>query len=258
VASAATPACLFAGKGGDNLRWYDWDAGFCARPVGAVNAGCENRTGDNMTDSAAGARGGAAGERVAGLLIDRQLPRFEARSFSPLIVDVGPEGTYQAVRALDPEQVAASVPLMRLMGRARALPARIAARRRNDLTAATVEIPAQQAAQAFLVLDEQPGVEFVVGMIGKFMSASQLEFRRFEPAEFAGFGEPGYGKVAVNFRVVPYGATRSLLCTETRTATTDPESARRFRRYWAVIGPFAGYIMRHWLTLAKHHAERQV
>jgi hypothetical protein len=62
--------------------------------------------------------------------------------------------------------------------------------------------------------------------------------------------------VATSFLVLPYGTGRSLLCTETRTATTDPDSARQFRRYWKIIGPFAGYIMRHWLTLAKQHAEQ--
>jgi hypothetical protein len=207
------------------------------------------------TDTPANARDSSADEPAASLLLDRHLPRFEARSFSALIVDAGTEETYRAVRALDPDQVAAAIPFMRLMNQARALPAIIAARRHNGGVTAAKEIPAQQAAQAFLVIDEQPGVEFAVGMIGKFMSASQLEFRRFEPAEFAGFDEPGYGKVAVNFLVLRYGATRSLLCTETRTATTDLDSARRFRRYWTVIGPFAGYIMRHWLTLAKQHAE---
>jgi hypothetical protein len=190
------------------------------------------------------------------LLIDQQLPQFEARSFSALIVDADTEQAYRAVRALDPGQVAASVPLMRLMNQARAVPARIAARRRGSGPPAPQAMPADQAGEAFLPLAEEPGVEFVVGMIGKFMAASQLEFRRFQPAEFPGFIEPGYGKVAVGFLVLPYGPGRSLLCTETRTATTDPESARRFRRYWAVIGPFAGYIMRHWLMLAKQHAER--
>ena len=63
-------------------------------------------------------------------------------------------------------------------------------------------------------------------MIGKFMSPAQLEFRRFDPPRFAGFGEPGYGKVATSFLVLPYGTQRCLLCTETRTATTDPASAR--------------------------------
>jgi hypothetical protein len=70
-------------------------------------------------------------------------------------------------------------------------------------------------------------------MIGKFMSPTQMEFHRFDPPQFAGFGEPGYGKVVISFLVLPYGSGRSLLCTETRTATTDLASARRFRRYWA-------------------------
>jgi hypothetical protein len=190
------------------------------------------------------------------LLIDQQLPQFEAQSFSALIVDAGTEQAYRAVRALDPGQVAATVPLMLLMGQARAIPAWLAAHRRGSRPPAPEAMPADQAGSAFLPLAEEPGVEFVVGMIGKFMAASQLEFRRFQPAEFPGFSEPGYGKVAVGFLVLPYGTSRSLLCTETRTVTTDPESARRFRRYWAVIGAFAGYIMRHWLMLAKQHAER--
>ena len=41
-----------------------------------------------------------------------------------------------------------------------------------------------------------------------------------------------------------------------RTATTDPDWATRFRRYWLVVGPFAGLIMRRWLRLAKHDAEQ--
>ena len=38
---------------------------------------------------------------------------------------------------------------------------------------------------AFLVLAEEPGVEFVIGVIGKFSAPTELEFRRFRPAEFA-------------------------------------------------------------------------
>ena len=99
-------------------------------------------------------------------------------------------------------------------------------------------------------------MEYVVGMVGRFMTARQLEFRRIEPAQFAGFADVGYGKVALNFRVQPYGESRSLLSTETRTVTTDPVSRAQFRRYWRLIGPFAGLIMRRWLQVAKLRAER--
>ena len=172
------------------------------------------------------------------------------------MVDAGTEQTYRAVRALDPDQVGHRVPFMRLMGRLRELSARIAMLPRKATPPAPEALAGEEYRDAFLLIGEKPGAEFVIGMIGKFMSPTQLEFRRFDPPEFAAFAEPGFGKVAVNFLVLPYGTGRSLLCTETRTATTDPASARRFRRYWAVIGPFAGYIMRHWLTLAKQHAEQ--
>jgi hypothetical protein len=206
-----------------------------------------------MTDG----EGGIPVPAARDLLIDRQLPRFEARTFSAVVVDAGTEQTYQAVRALDPDQVGQTVPFMQLMVRLRELPARLGRPSRRAVPPAAEALTSEQYQQAFLLIDEQPGVEFVIGMIGKFMSPGQMEFHRFDPPQFAAFDEPGYGKVATDFLVLPYGTGRSLLCTETRTATTDPASARRFRRYWAVISPFASYIMRHWLTLAKQHAEQR-
>jgi len=205
-----------------------------------------------MTEREDSPPGAAARE----LLIDRQLPQFQARTFSALVVDASTERTYQAIRALDPDQVGQTVPFMQLMVRLRDLPARLGRAPRRAIQPVSEALTSEQYRQAFLLIDEEPGTEFVIGMIGKFMSPTQMEFHRFDPPQFAGFGEPGYGKVATSFLVLPYGSGRSLLCTETRTATTDPASARRFRRYWAVIGPFAGYIMRHWLTLAKQQAEQ--
>ena len=146
-------------------------------------------------------------------------------------------------------------PAMRLMGWVGALPARISARHRPDGAPAPETLSADQAEEAFVPVAEQPGREFVVAMIGKFSSPRELEFRGSSPRS-SGFAEAGFGKVAVSFLVLPYGASRALLCTETRTATTDPDTARRFQRYWTVIRPFADYIMRHWLALAKQHAEQ--
>ena len=53
-----------------------------------------------------------------------------------------------------------------------------------------------EAEDAFVVLADDGEAEFVVGMVGKFMTLTQLEFRRIEPGEFPTFSEPGYGKVA--------------------------------------------------------------
>ena len=82
-------------------------------------------------DHAEGTGEGAGPKAARELLIDRQLPRFYAHSFSAPIVDVDTGQVYRAARALDPDQVAASVPFMGLMGQARALPARLASRHRD-------------------------------------------------------------------------------------------------------------------------------
>jgi hypothetical protein len=197
---------------------------------------------------------GTGGPPVRELLLDRQLPRFDARRFDAILVEAGTEQTYRAVRSLDVDEVSQTIPFMSAMANVRSIPARFG-RSERGAPAAPETLSAEQYREAFLPIAEQPGVEVVLGMIGKFMTPTQMEFRRFEPAEFAGFDQPGYGKVGFNFLVLPYGAGRCLLCIETRTATTDPVSAKRLRRYWKVVGPFAGYIMRHWLTLAKQHAE---
>jgi hypothetical protein len=189
------------------------------------------------------------------LLLDRQLPSYEGRQFSAVVVDAPPGAVYAAVRALDPDQVARSFPAMRALGWLRALPAHLAAVLGRDTPRESGTLSAGEANDAFVVLADDGNAEFVVGMVGKFMTPTQLEFRRIEPGDFATFCEPGYGKVALNFRVCPYGARWSLVTTETRTVTTDPESRERFRRYWRLVGPFAGLIMRQWLRVAKRNAE---
>jgi hypothetical protein len=68
---------------------------------------------------------------------------------------------------------------------------------------------------------------------------------------FATFAEPGWAKVAANFRV--HGGA---LTTETRVLLTDAPSRRAFRRYWWIIRPFSGLIRRRWLAAVIRRASR--
>jgi hypothetical protein len=145
-----------------------------------------------------GTENGAAAEGVRELLIDRLLPRFQARTLSTVVVEAGTEQTYRAVRALDPDQVGQTVPFMQLMVRLRDLPARLGRRPRRAVRPAPEALTSQQYRDAFLLIGEEPGAEFVIGMIGKFMNPTQLEFRRFDPSQFAepdpyGHHRPGLG-----------------------------------------------------------------
>jgi hypothetical protein len=70
------------------------------------------------------------------------------------------------------------------------------------------------------------------------------------PDEFEHFDEPGWAKLAVDFRAVA-----GELVTETRVLLTDERARRAFRRYWLAIGPFSGLVRRSWLKAAKRRAE---
>jgi hypothetical protein len=75
--------------------------------------------------------------------------------------------------------------------------------------------------------------------------------------DFAAFDQPGYAKMAANFRLAPIAGDRAIqLSTETRVACTDASSARRFDRYWWLIRPASGAIRRRWLAAIKRRAER--
>jgi len=75
------------------------------------------------------------------------------------------------------------------------------------------------------------------------------------PDRFAAFEEPGWGRIAANFTLRPYGRRRTLVSYEARTATGDPDAARRFARYWRLVRPFVGHIMRATLATLRRDAE---
>jgi len=64
-----------------------------------------------------------------------------------------------------------------------------------------------------------------------------------------------WGRIASNFSLRPYGV-RTLISYEVRTVTADAESAAWFTRYWRLIRPFVGHIMRATLDAVRVDAER--
>ena len=106
------------------------------------------------------------------------------------------------------------------------------------------------------VLAEEPDRELVMGAITQPWHAD-VTFERLPPDEFAAFTTPGYAKIAWTLAVEPRGAARSVFRTQTRVATTDAESRRRFRRYWTLLSPGILLIRRSMLPLVKADAERR-
>jgi hypothetical protein len=111
--------------------------------------------------------------------------------------------------------------------------------------------------EGWLSLGENVEREIAFGAVGRFWQPDieWYDVSRMSPQQFAAFEEPGWGRIAANFSLRPYGTTRTLISYEARTATGDPDAARRFARYWALVRPFVRHIMRAALTAVRRSAE---
>ncbi|KAB1194804.1 hypothetical protein GJR96_05800 [Haloferax sp. MBLA0076] len=188
------------------------------------------------------------------MLIDDALPTFDVTQIRHVVVDAPPDATYRAVMDIDFMQMGAAV---RVLNELRALPERIrtlARGERWDGMPAAVTLGDLFESTGYVVLGERESDEFVFGAVGKFWKPD-IEWVDIAPDGFTTFDRPGYAKLAIGFSVRPYGTDRTLLSYEARTATTDPGARRRFRRYWTLIGPFAGYLMQQALGHIKAEAE---
>ena len=108
----------------------------------------------------------------------------------------------------------------------------------------------------FVLLEERPPHEIVLGLVGKFWTASG-GIRMINVDKFVGFEEVGYAKAVWNFHLAPQSDGTTLLSTETRIVCTDEESRKKFARYWFLIGPFSGLIRREMLRTIKQQIEQQ-
>lgn len=184
-------------------------------------------------------------------LLDEALPEYDFREHHARHIDAPPERVDEAVRAVTIHHM----PLARLLFALRAAPARM---RRKPRRFGEIDVPLLGLALdvAFGPLGDDPGNELVIGMIGQPWKLVGGESRRFERAEeFVAFEEPGFVKAAMNFRFERVDAG-TRLTTETRILATDPDSRRRFRRYWLVVRPGSGLTRRAWLRAAARRAER--
>lgn len=200
-----------------------------------------------------------AGPTRSPLLLDGVLPEFEFSRLECVPLAAAPPVAYQAARGLD--LLTVHSPLLDAAMWARGLPDRLRGRpvptppslRVADLFDTTGDAWERQP---WVALGENPGRELVFGAVGKPWQPS-IEWRRVEPELFTSFDEAGWAKMAAAFVVHPYGAQRSLLSYEARTACTDPESTARFARYWTLVSLGVGVVLRGALRAVRAAAEQE-
>lgn len=99
----------------------------------------------------------------------------------------------------------------------------------------------------FIVLDDRPGEEIVLGMLASPWQPDG-NIHLVPPAEFVQFEQLGLVKMAWNFTFEPVG-NRTLVTTETRIKCEDSSSLNKFRIYWFFVRPFSGLVRKEMLKL---------
>jgi hypothetical protein len=174
---------------------------------------------------------------MANSLLNAVLPAYVAREIHEVAVRGSGGQVFDALRRLDFSRS----PVVRGLFALRGIP--VASLRMEDLSR-----------MGFVLLEEDPGKEIVLGLVGKFWRPAGT-LVGVSPAEFAGYDRPGYAKAAWNFSVRPSAPGSVVLSTETRIACTDGRSRRRFKGYWLFIRPFSGWIRKEILMRVKREVE---
>jgi hypothetical protein len=173
-------------------------------------------------------------------LIDSLLPAWDVHDVHGIDVAAPPERTWAALEQVTVRELALTRVLMSLRGLGR----RTSSPDRTFVDAASFLVP----------LAAGPG-ERVAGMVGRPWRLRPQRVPIAGAEDFAGFAEPGWVRVATDFRVIA-AAGGSRLTTETRIQSTDAGARRRFARYWRIVGRGSALIRRDVLRAAKRRAER--
>jgi hypothetical protein len=173
-------------------------------------------------------------------LLDAQLPTYDVVLTEHLVVEADPGTVFDAAKNFD--FMTTRSPLVTTLMTARSLPSWVLGRPVVTPQALLLARDAD-ALPGWLLLGEVPGREVVFGAVGTFWKPD-IEWHELAAEQFATFAEPGWGKIACHLLVRPDGPGRSILSYECRTATTDSDSQAQMSRYWWLIRPFVGYVLR--------------
>jgi hypothetical protein len=180
------------------------------------------------------------------MFLDCAMPHWHVRERHSTHIARPPAEAMAAARAVTAREIPV---LMVLMG-LRSLPT-LLVRRPGPVNTPLLD---GFARMGFALLGDS-GHELTYGGVGRFWQPSG-GIRRVRAAEFGPFAEPGYAKAGFNFVAEPVPDGGCVLSTETRVLGTNAAARRRFRLYWAMVGPGSALIRRDWLRAIRRRAER--
>jgi hypothetical protein len=195
-------------------------------------------------------------------LADDFLPVYDVSDEVAVVVESEREVAWQALLDVDLLKLGREAPLVGMLGALRMLPEVVGHLLHGERPAKPPEsmrlrdlpsIPMYEG--GWILLGERPD-EIALGLVGKFWRPV-IEFARIDTAtEFREFDEPGFAKTVYDLSARELDSKQTLLSGAMRTATTDEDARRWFRRYWTFgVGSGAHLLVGSLLESARRAAE---
>jgi len=196
------------------------------------------------------------------MLVDDFLPEYDVSDGVAAAVQADLATTWDALMAVDLIEVGRQRPLVAVLGAIRMLPDVVSHMLHGELPPRPPERLRLRDTTAlnlgeggWVLLGERARDEIALGLVGKFWRPV-IEFAKVPAERFRDFAEPGYAKTVYALSVRPLAEQRTLLSGVMRTATTDEDARRWFRRYWTFgVGSGAHMLVSGLLDVTREMAE---
>jgi len=198
------------------------------------------------------------------VLVVEYLPVYDVSDSVAVVVEADAEATWEALMNADLIEVGRRRPMLGAFTALRMLPDIVGHALHGEAVPpapkpmtlhATAELPIGEG--GWVLLGERPGEEIALGLVGKFWRPV-IQFAKVSAEAFKDFGEPGYAKTVYSLSIHALDGERTLLSGMMRTATTDEDARRWFRRYWTFgVGSGAHLLIDGLLDLVREDAEKR-
>ena len=177
--------------------------------------------------------------------LDEFIPVWQFNERHTIRVAASPERVFDAVRLVRANEISLFKTLTWIRRGGRKAP--------ESILNAGESTPLLEVAtrNGFIYLANDAPRELVIGTV---VVAPPGQRGALTPHTFKAPLPPGFALAAMNFVVTPDGPNASIVSTETRVFANDPESRRKFARYWRVIYPGSAILRRMWLRAVKRRA----
>jgi hypothetical protein len=194
------------------------------------------------------------------MLLDAFMPEFDVTRIEHRVIDARPARVYEVAIHTDLAEVLLRSHVVSALFGLRAAAERMLAMARGPQPERPPEMGSMRLAElpdrgGWIRLGEDSPSEFAFGVVGRFW-AGQTSWKDVAAQDFVAFREPGYARIAANLSVRSYGDRRTLLSYEARTQATDDTARRAFMRYWNLVSPGVGVVMRSALSLIADQTRR--